>query len=161
MTAITSSNTGVSDECPSCSAHINQSSNFCTSCGTSLTTTHAQPEILPPSTLREGHPNVHGFSQMLGLHPFCGVLTLAVNAMLFGGTVFTMGALIPIAIGVGVVLGVLTYRAQMKFYQDDAEAAALKAGAVALITMIPVGLPALLTVPSTVIGFVHTLRRKG
>ena len=81
--------------------------------------------------------------------------------MLFTGTIMTMGALAPVAIIVGGALGFITYRAQRRFYGDDHDAALVKALAVALLTAIPVGLPAFLTVPSAVVGVVHTIRRKG
>ena len=102
-----------------------------------------------------------GFGQVFGLHPISAVTTLAVNAMLFGGTIFTMGALALVASIVAAVLGYITYKAQRRFYGDDHDAALVKSVAVALITAIPVGLPAFLTVPSTVVGLIHTLRRKG
>ena len=103
----------------------------------------------PPTGASPQYLAARGFGQTYGLHPIPAVTTLVVNAMLFGGTVFTMGALIPLAIGVAAVLGILTYRAQMRFYQDDSETAAIKAAAITLITAIPVGLPAFLTLPSS------------
>jgi hypothetical protein len=96
---------------------------------------------------------------MFGLHPIPAITTLAVNAMLFGGQVVTMGALVPLSFVVAVVLGVITFKSQVRFYGDDAEAARIKALAVGLLTAIPFGLPAFLTVPSAVVGVVHTLRR--
>jgi hypothetical protein len=99
------------------------------------------------------------FGQMFGLHPIPALTTLVVNAMLFGGTIITMGALWPLALVVAVVLGFITYKAQMRFYSDDHDAALIKSLAVGLITAIPVGLPAFLTVPSGVVGLVHTLRK--
>jgi hypothetical protein len=100
-----------------------------------------------------------GFGQVFGLHPIPAVLTLAVNAMLFGGAIVTVGAIWPLALAVAGVLGVITYRSQKRFYGDDHEAALIKSLAVSLVTAIPVGLPALLTVPSSVVGLVHSLRR--
>lgn len=107
------------------------------------------------------HGAARGFGQAFGLHPIPAVTTLAVNAMLFTGEILTMGALVPVALGVAAVLGFLTYRAQMRFYGDDSEAAMVKALAVALLTAIPTGLPAFLTLPSGLVGAVHILRRKG
>ena len=109
------------------------------------------------SHARGGHSS---FGQAFGLHPIPALATLAVNAMLFGGTAATMGALAPVAILVAVVLGYITYKSQVRFYGDDVEAARVKALTVALLTAIPVGLPAFLTVPSAVVGVVHILRRK-
>lgn len=116
----------------------------------------------PPPLRDDAHPLAHarGFGQAFGLHPIPALTTLAVNAMLFGGTVITMGTLAPIAIIVAAVLGFITYRCQQRMYGDDHDAALVKALAVGLITAIPVGLPAFLTVPSTVVGVFHTLRRK-
>jgi hypothetical protein len=79
--------------------------------------------------------------------------------MLFAGAVFSMGALALLAPAVAIVLAVITYRAQMRFYGDDHDAALVKALAVGLISAIPVGLPTFLTVPSGVVGLVHTLRK--
>jgi hypothetical protein len=118
-----------------------------------------QTEPLPSSSANPHHLAARGFGQMFGLHPIPAITTLAVNAMIFGGQVVTMGALVPLALAAAVVLGVITYRSQMRFYGDDAEAARIKALAVGLLTAIPVGLPAFLTVPSAVVGVVHTLRR--
>jgi hypothetical protein len=121
--------------------------------------------VPPPLPLFASSANPHqmaarGFAQMFGLHPIPAITTLTVNAMLFGGMIITMGALIPLALAVAGVLGFITYKSQMRFYADDHDAALVKALAVALITAIPVGLPAFLTVPSGVVGLVHTLRRK-
>jgi hypothetical protein len=117
-------------------------------------------EPLTPSTGNPHHEASRGFGQAFGLHPIPALTTLAVNAMLFGGTVISMGTLAPIAIIVAAVLGFITYRCQQRMYGDDHDAALVKALAVGLITAIPVGLPAFLTVPSTVVGVIHTLRRK-
>ena len=116
-----------------------------------------------PLTLPNGnqhHEAARGLGQALGLHPIPAFTTLAVNAMMFGGTVLTMGVLAPLAILVAVVLAYITYRAQRRFYGDDHDAALVKSLAVGLVTAIPLGLPAFLTVPSTLVGIVHTLRRK-
>jgi hypothetical protein len=105
------------------------------------------------------HAAARGIGQAFGLHPIPAVLTLAINAMIFGGQIVTMGALFPLALVAAVVLGFITYRSQMRFYGDDSEAARIKALAVGLLTAIPVGLPAFLTVPSGLVGLAHTLRR--
>jgi hypothetical protein len=118
----------------------------------------------PPGTLDNASPQhaaARGLGKMLGLHPISGVTTVAANAMLFTGTVMTMGALVPVAIIVAAVLGFITYKAQRCFYADNHDAALVKALAVALLTAIPVGLPMFLMVPSAVVGVVHTIRRKG
>ena len=116
----------------------------------------------PPTPSIANHPHnpARGFGQMFGLHPIPAILTLAVDTMLFGSTIATGGAIWPLALGVPAVLGFVTYRAQMRFYGDDSEAAMIKAVAVSLLSAIPTSLPGFLTVPSAVVGVVQTLRRK-
>lgn len=114
----------------------------------------------PPLSSDAHHAAARGFGQAFGLHPIPAVMTLAVNAMMFGAEVASLGALFPAALAAAVVLTFITYRAQKKFYGDDHEAALIKALAVGLLTAIPTGLPAFLTVPSGVVGLVQTLRRK-
>jgi hypothetical protein len=87
-------------------------------------------------------------------------LTVIVDLMLFGGEVATLGAILPVSIGAGAVLGVIAYRAQRKWYGDDRESAAIKAAILGLLTAIPTPLPAILSVPSGIVGLVHNLRKK-
>lgn len=119
-----------------------------------------QEEPLVASSATAHHVAARGFGQAFGLHPIPAVMTLAVNAMMFGAEAASLGALFPAALAAAAALAFITYRAQKKFYGDDHEAALIKALAVGLLTAIPTGLPAFLTVPSGVVGLVHTLRRK-
>ena len=124
-----------------------------------------RPEVVSKSQMREPAPAVQGtaargFAQAFGLHPIPAVTTLAVNAMLFTGELASMGALVPVALVVAAVLGAMTYLCQRRMYGDDGSEALVKALAVGLLTAIPTGLPSFLTVPSAVVGLVHTLRRK-
>jgi hypothetical protein len=100
-----------------------------------------------------------GFGQLFGLDPRIAFLTFVVDLMLFGGTVLTFGLLIPIAIAAGVVLGFITYRAQLKWYGDDHESALIKGVIIGLLTAIPTPLPAIVYLPSGVLGLIHTARR--
>src|SRR5271165_2285668 len=113
-----------------------------------------KPEVFRNSEIqqREPAPAVHGtaargFAQLFGLHPLPAVMTLAVNTMLFGGELATMGALIPLGFAVAVVLGAMTFICQRRKYGDDESEALVKALAVGLLTAIPTGLPSFLTVP--------------
>lgn len=101
-----------------------------------------------------------GFSQLFGIHPAIAFLTVVVDLMLFGGEVATMGAILPVSIGAGCVLGVIAYLAQRKWYGDDKDSALIKALMVGFLTAIPTSLPALLTVPSGIVGLVHKWRSK-
>ena len=92
--------------------------------------------------------------------PELRVLTLAVDTMLFGGEVTSLGTSFAISLAAACVLGFITYRAQMRWYGDDSESAAIKAVILAFLTAIPTPLPAFLYVPAGVVGLAHTLRRK-
>jgi hypothetical protein len=80
--------------------------------------------------------------------------------MLFGGQLITLGTSSLLSVPAGIVLGIITYKAQRHWYQDDRESAVIKGLIVALLTAIPTSLPGFLTIPSGVIGLVHMLRRK-
>jgi hypothetical protein len=87
-------------------------------------------------------------------------LTVIVDMMLFGGEVLTMGALLPLSIGTGFVLGIIAYLAQRKWYGDDKESALIKALAIGVLTAIPTPLPAALYIPSGIVGLIHKWRNK-
>ncbi len=97
---------------------------------------------------------------MFGLDPRIAFLTLVVDSMLFGGDIITGGASIGLSVFVGAVLGFVTYKAQRKWYGDDKDSALLKGVILGLLTAIPAPLPALLSIPSGIVGLVHNLRKK-
>jgi hypothetical protein len=99
-------------------------------------------------------------SQLLGLDPRIVFLTFVVDLMLFGGEVVTLGASILISIPVGVALGYIAYRAQMRWYGDDRESALIKGMILGLLTAIPTALPAIIYVPSGILGLIHNLALK-
>jgi hypothetical protein len=97
---------------------------------------------------------------MFGLHPGIAFLTFIVDAMLFGAEAGSLGTSFPISLAASVALGIIAYKAQMKWYGDDSENAGIKAAILAFLTAIPTPLPALVYVPAGVVGLVHSLRRK-
>jgi hypothetical protein len=99
-----------------------------------------------------------GFTQLFGLDPRIAFLMFIIDMMLFGGAVLTLGFLIPISLVAGFVLGFVTYRAQMRWYGDDRESALIKGVIVGLLTAIPTPLPALLYLPSGILGLIHVAR---
>ena len=125
-----------------------------------------QVENMPYQYATGSHPFVQhaakarGFSQLFGIHPGIAFLTLLIDMMLFGGDVMTMGALLPVSIGAGFVLGGITYMAQRRWYGDDRDSAFIKAMILGLLTAIPTPLPAALYLPSGIIGLIHNLRKK-
>jgi len=100
-----------------------------------------------------------GFLQVFGLDPRVALLTFVVDTMLFGGTVLSFGLLVPVAALAGIVLGVIAYRAQMRWYGDDRESALIKGAIIGLLTAIPTPLPALIFLPSAILGLLHRARR--
>jgi hypothetical protein len=118
------------------------------------------PQTYPAQPLTYHAARARGFGQLFGIHPAIAFLTLVVDMMLFGGEVATMGAILPISIGAGFVLGLIVYLAQRRWYGDDKDSAAIKALILAFLTAIPTPLPAILTVPSGIVGLVHGWRKK-
>lgn len=110
----------------------------------------------------EHHPVIgrsRGFGQLFGLEPRIAILMLVVDSMLFGGTVMTLGLLIPVSLAAGAILGFIAFRAQIKWYGDDREAALIKGLIVGLLTAIPTPLPPLLYLPSGIIGLIHNRQK--
>jgi hypothetical protein len=155
--------------CPDCGVVTLETTRFCPSCG------RCNNPVSPVSTSKpyqfeshfsapRGNAITKGIDQMFGLDPRIAFLAFVVDLMLFGSAAATMGidlpVLVPLAIAAGVVLGRITYRAQMKWYGDDHDSALIKAGIVGLLTAIPVGIPAIVWVPSGLLGWLHNARKK-
>jgi hypothetical protein len=117
-------------------------------------------EQITPATVTP-HPAHHatkGFVQTFGLSPMVALLTLCVDQMLFASELATLGIAWILSLVVSIAVAVLSYRAQMRFYGDDSEAAMIKAGCLGLLVAIPTGLPLFIYAP---LGFVGLFRRKG
>lgn len=155
--------------CPDCGVVTLEATRFCPSCGRDNKLMTQYQTSIPYQ--RESHysaPHAHGvskrFDQIFGIDPRIAFLAFIVDLMLFGTAAVTMGItlpiLIPLAIAAGIVLGRITYKAQMKWYGDDHDSAMIKAGIVGLLTAIPVGIPAIVWVPSGLLGLLHNARKK-
>jgi hypothetical protein len=155
--------------CPDCGVVIVEASRFCPSCGRNnrpvmqykpVRTYQPQAEYSPP----HAHGSSKAFDQIFGIDPRIAFLAFIVDLMLFGTAAATMGItlplLLPLAIAAGIVLGRITYKAQVKWYGDDNDSAMIKAGIVGLLTAIPVGIPAIVWVPSGLLGLIHNARRR-
>jgi hypothetical protein len=101
-----------------------------------------------------------GLCQMFGLDPRVAFVTVIVDAMVFGGEIFSAEILLPLGIGVAVVLGFIVYLAQMKWYGDDKESARIKALIIFLLTAIPVPLCPFVAIPGGLIGIVKKIGGK-
>jgi hypothetical protein len=153
-------------QCSRCGFVSSQPTRFCPSCGLQLGLTTPVPNVPQYQPAVAGVPIEHhdsrarGFGQFFGIHPTIAFVALLVDLMLFGGDVMTMGALLPVSIGAGFVLGIITYLAQRRWYGDDRESASIKALILGLLTAIPTPLPAALYIPSGIVGLIHKIRGK-
>lgn len=128
----------------------------------------SQPPYIPykqayPAAQWAWHPHLakaRGFGQLFGLHPGIAALAMIVDLMLFGGDVVTAGAILPLSVGCAAVLGFITYKTQRRWYGDDKDAALIKSLILGLLTAIPAPIPAILSIPSGLIGLVHGWRRR-
>ena len=84
-----------------------------------------------------------GFAQTCGFHFTTAFVTIVADTMIFGGDIASAGLLLPVALGGAVMLGLIAYLIQKKYYGDDHEAAFIKALIVALLTAIPSPLPSI------------------
>lgn len=149
--------------CAHCQSEIHENSSFCSVCGTPVnaaTQMQSRPVSTDPLPEYRAAVSGGGFGQIFGLDPRVVLLTMVIDAMLFGGEYITLGTSWLLSVPVGIVLGFITYKAQRHWYRDDRESAIIKGLVVALLTAIPTSLPGFLTVPSGIMGLVHILRRK-
>ena len=149
--------------CAHCGFVANPPGRFCPACGAQIGLAFPvqNGQTWPPASYSPyayHSARARGFSQIFGIHPAIAFLTLVVDMMLFGGEIATMGAILPVSIGAGCILGFIAYLAQRKWYGDDKESALIKALILAFLTAIPTPLPALVTVPSGIVGWIHSLR---
>ena len=97
----------------------------------------------------------------VGIHPAVAVLVIAVDSMLFGGTVATGGigwvASVPVGIVLGAAAGLIQRRGSP---QDDLGLAAGKGLVVGLLTAIPTPLPAVLVAGAGTAGAVTMFRQR-
>jgi len=155
--------------CPDCGVITLEATRFCSSCGrdnqpimqyqTNNPYRHQAHYSAP-----QAHAASKGLDQIFGIDPRIAFLAFVVDLMLFGTAAATMGitlpVLIPLAIAAGIVLGRIAYKAQIKWYGDDHDSAMIKAGIIGLLTAIPVGIPAIVWVPSGLLGLLHNARKK-
>ena len=101
-----------------------------------------------------------GLAQVLGLDPRVALLAVVLDTMLFGGELATFFVSELLSIGVGIVFGFITYKAQKSWYNDDHDSALIKGFMMGLLTAIPTPLPAFLYMPAGFLGLINLLRRK-
>lgn len=125
--------------------------------------TQVEPSVLPLDR-RDALPRraaaSHSFAQTFGLDFRSALLTLIVDAMVFGGDAISMGLLIPLGVVVAGILGLIVYRIQTRLYGDDHDSALTKALIVGLLTAIPVPLAPVIAIPTGIVGIVKAIMRK-
>jgi hypothetical protein len=150
--------------CTQCGASLEEAGQFCAICGARAavrTGLPAKPGYHVSYAAPQAHPAAaKAFSQVYGLDPRVAFLTLVIDLMLNAGDIATMGLLVPFSIAAGIVLAYVSYKAQINWYGDDHESAKIKAIILGLLTAIPTPLPAILYIPSGVLGLYHSFRRK-
>lgn len=97
--------------------------------------------------------------RVLGLHPIVGFGMAAVDWMLFAAEGATLGAVWPIAVAVGVVLGVASILVQKYGFKEGWGLAIGKGLIVGLVTAIPAALPALIPLTGGIMGTAVLLSR--
>lgn len=158
--------------CARCGAAMNDVSRFCGACGMDHSPARQYPgaSVQQPwqSSAAPGHHIAsRGFGQMFGLDPRIAFLAFVVDFMLFSGgaasVIGTAGLALPILLFIstmaGAALGFVTHKAQMKWYGDDSETALIKGVVVGLLTAIPVGIPAIVWVPSGILGWLQNRKK--
>ena len=143
--------------CTQCGTTIRDAHQFCWNCGAKAEgptpVTKVPAPLMPQSQTKTKPAAPHSrFAHMFGLDPRIAFVSLVVDMMLNAGDIASAGLLVPVGIMAGLVLGYVTYRAQINWYGDDPESARLKAIILGLLTAIPTPLPELLYVPAGLIG---------
>ena len=148
--------------CTKCGSALQQTHQYCWKCGARAET--FAPLRMIPAPQSSGfatrpQPSQSPFVRLFGLDPRIAVLTLIADMMLNAGDLVTMGLLLPVSTAAGLVLGYITYKAQINGYGDDKESARIKAFAIGLLTAIPTPLPELLYIPAGLIGLFQGFKR--
>jgi hypothetical protein len=110
------------------------------------------------SKLERQHRKLLG--QRFGISPLLALVVFLANTMVFVTGFATLGVGWLTSIPVAIVVGLLTYFMQVKWYRDDRDSAIIKAMIVGFLTSIPTALPGYLVIPMGIIGLIHDLRRE-
>lgn len=156
--------------CSRCGAVMNDAARFCGACGAdnNPVSQYGSRGAAPQPYFRATPQASKGLGQIFGLDPRIAFLAFLVDFMLFSGGALSVAATVGLSLPVlffisivaGIALGSLTYKAQMSWYGDDRDSALIKGGIVGLLTAIPVGIPALMWVPSGILGWFHNRRKQ-
>lgn len=107
--------------------------------------------------VEENHVSV---TQMAGIHPMVALVVSTVDSMLFVETLVTVGTGWIVSIPVGAALAIATFLVQKGSYGDSLTTAAGKGILIGLITAIPTPLPAVFTISSGGLGYLHFRKQR-
>ena len=99
-------------------------------------------------------------SQLFGLHPFVGFGMFAVDWMMFGTNVFTIGLSFLVTIPVAIMLSIPCTLIQRFSFADDWGAAIGKGLMVGVLTAIPSPLPSVVPLVTGALGTAKVLKGK-
>ena len=126
--------------------------------------TESEPLGNEPAPLAQSdadHAAARSFGQAFALHPILALTAIVTDCMVSAVDVTSLGVSAPFLwLIASLFIGVIVFLGQKKWAGDDAESAFIKALIVAFLTALPTPLPSFLTVPSGVVGLVHSLRSK-
>jgi len=149
--------------CNQCGSAMPDTHQYCGKCGKQMEISAVVPRgprfhRIPDKD--SGHQGaIRRFGQLFGLDPRVAFLMLIVDMMLNAGDLVSMGLLLPVSIGAGIVLGYVAYRAQINWYGDDRESARIKGLILGLLTAIPTPIPEILYLPAGILGLFHGFGR--
>jgi hypothetical protein len=103
---------------------------------------------------------VKNFSQMFGIHPIVAFSLFAIDWMLFGSEIVTLGTDWVVTAPIGLLLGIAAIFVQRYSFKDDLGVAIGKGLLLGLLTAIPTALPSLGMIPFAAIGAVKLLSGK-
>jgi hypothetical protein len=149
--------------CTQCGASIHEENQFCGKCGTKAEVSavvRRMPGFWRVPAKEQAPSPPRRFSQVFGLDPRIAFLTLIIDMMLNAGELLSMGALVPMSMAAGIVLGYIVYKAQINWYGDDPESAKIKALVIGLLTAIPTPIPELLYLPAGLLGLLNRFYKK-
>jgi hypothetical protein len=112
------------------------------------------PPALPQSVA------ARGIGSVFDLDPRIAALAIGTDVILFTGDIFTVGGFFPMAALFAIGLGVITYKAQIAWHNDDRNSAMIKAMIVAFLTALPGPITPLFALPGGIVGLVKAIRRR-
>jgi len=103
---------------------------------------------------------IKSFSQMFGIHPIVAFSLFAIDWMLFGSELVTLGTDWVITAPIGLLLGIAAIFVQRYGFKDELGVAIGKGLLLGLLTAIPTALPSLAMLPLAAIGAINLLSGK-